>query len=216
VQRPRILILTALRIEAAAIARQFAVRLAKNHPTHFTHHNLSIELQIIGVGAIRPPTRPATPPAAIIMAGLAGGLDPTLSIADIIIDESSTWPATPLPFPRQKILCTTQVIGSAQNKARLFATTRAAAVEMENTTIQNLAREWNTPLLHIRSISDTASQTINPAILEFINPFGQVKPAALIAALARHPTLIKELRRLSHNSNLALAALSSAFKLILL
>jgi hypothetical protein len=208
---PRIIILTALRIESNAIARQFGTTAPrKSRCVHFSHGGCNIEIRTIGIGAILIPPVTPPPPAAVIMAGLAGALDPALAIGDIIIDEASTWPQQSLQFARRKIHTASQVIATAAQKAELFAQTRAAAVEMENIAAFQFAQKQQAPFLAIRSISDRSNQTIDPAILKFIDPFGQVRPTALLGSIARHPMLLAKLHRLSRDSAVALKSLGQA------
>lgn len=215
-QGPRIFIFTALRIEADAIARQFGRRAAKGPaPVHFSYNDHSIELYTIGIRAVRLPQPFGPPPAAIIMAGLAGAFDPRLAIGDVIIDASSTWPPQTLPFARHKFHTAAQIVGSVADKADLFARTGAAAVEMENDSVRQFASQCDAPFLFLRAISDTASQAVDPAVLKFVDPFGSIKPSALLGGLARRPGLIRQLRRLSRDSAIALASLASAVKVIL-
>src|SRR4051812_40416504 len=98
------MILTAIVMEASCIANRFAQKTPNSEKNiQFEHNEYDIDMRVIGIGAIRLPEITADPPAAIIMAGLAGALDPELKIGDVIIDEASTWPGKTLPFPRRKI-----------------------------------------------------------------------------------------------------------------
>jgi adenosylhomocysteine nucleosidase len=213
---PRIIILTALHIESDAIARQFGTRAPKNNRcARFSHKSLQMEIHTIGVGAIALPALAEPARAVIIMAGLAGALDPALAIGDIVIDDVSNWPSQPLPFARRKIHTASQVISTVAEKAELFARTAAAAVEMENSAALQLAQQHQVPFIAIRSISDRADQTIDPAILKFVDPFGKVKAGMLIGSLVRQPRLLAKLRRLSRDSAVALKALGEAVEQVI-
>jgi len=205
-------------MEAAAIAKKFHQKLPSPPRTlHFPHNTCAIEIRVIGIGAIQMiQTLPkAAPPLdVIIMAGLAGALDPTLKIGDIVIDKASTWPETSLPHPRRKIHTSKTVISTTTEKSALFHQTHAAAVEMESTPVRQFAQLMNAKYLGIRSISDQANHPLNPNLLKCITPFGRPKLNIIYQTL-RHPTLIKEFHRLNRDSNAALKTLSTAIESIL-
>lgn len=208
------MILTAIGMEANCIASKFAQKTPNSEKNVlFEHNGYDIELRVTGVGAIRLPEIAGDPPAAIIMAGLAGALDPQLKIGDVIVDEASTWPTKPQPFPRRKIHTAQTLIASVGDKSTLFAGTGAAAVEMENAAVRELARKWGAPYLGIRSISDKADQPLDPAVLKCINPFGGAKMEIVYRTL-RRPGLVAEFYRLFRDSNAALKTLAPAVESI--
>jgi hypothetical protein len=226
VERPRIVILTALRMEANAIARHFGARGPRgSDPVELPQPLLAgplagrvqgpfsipaIHLYVIGVGAVRVPPLDGRALSGIIMAGLAGALDPALSVGDVLIDQESNWKLDNLPYPLGRFETATEVVGSVAAKADLFQRTGAAAVEMENDTIRKLAADMGIPFLGIRAISDSATQAVDPAILRFVDPFGSVRLGALVGGVVRRPSVVAELRRLSRSSAVALAALGDA------
>src|SRR5258706_10641945 len=78
----RLLIFTAVRAEAKAVADAFGARLPRaTGPVTLRAGELEVELHVVGIGAAKLPTglSPATV-SGIIMAGLAGALDPKLQI----------------------------------------------------------------------------------------------------------------------------------------
>ena len=208
------MILTAIGMEASCIAGRFGQK-TPNSEKHvqFEHNGYDIDMRVTGVGAIRLPEIAGDPPAAIIMAGLAGALDPELKIGDVIIDEASTWPAKNLPIPRRKIHTAHSLVASVGDKSTLYASTGAAAVEMENAAVRELARKWGAPYLGIRSISDKADQPLDPAVLKCINPFGGAKMEIVYRTL-RRPGLIAEFYRLFRDSSTALKTLAPAVESI--
>jgi hypothetical protein len=214
-QRPRIMILTAIGMEAGVIASKFRQSTADaDRNAQLQKGQFDIDIKVIGVGAIRLPPADDAPPEVIIMAGLAGALDPALMIGDLIIDETSTWPDRSLPYPRRKIHTSQSLVATVGDKSNLYAQTGAAAVEMENTAVQELVRKWGTKYLGIRAISDRADQPIDPAVLKCITPFGGAKMNILFKTV-RRPGLMKEFYRLFRDSNAALKSLSAALESIL-
>jgi hypothetical protein len=204
--------LTALKIEARAIARAFNVPTPRpGEPVTFSHGPIPVELHVIGVGAPRMPAdlSPQTT-ETVIMTGLAGGLDPSLGIGDVVIDDASTWRPPNANFPCLKCHTADQVIGSVEDKSRLFQQTGAAFVDMESAAVREAAARLGIPYLGVRAISDTATDAVDPAVLRLVDPFGNVRVRALAGSLIKSPTLVPRLMELSKASKKALAALSAA------
>jgi len=172
------LIFAALELEAAALRKE-----------------LNIEVQVIGIRACRLPR--ALPRASrIILAGLAGALDPALKIGDIVMDGS--------------IHTSDRLIATAAEKAELFQTTGARAVDMETAVVRRAAQAAGIPFTAIRAVSDTADQALDPALLTVVDEVGRPRPLKVAALLVRRPNLVPQLRRLEADSRKALAALAIA------
>ncbi len=150
--------------------------------------------------------------AIIIMAGLAGGLDPSLNVGDILIDSLSDILPPELSYPHGPIHTADCVVSTPAERAALFAQTGARAVEMENTRVRAFAKAWQIPYIGIRAISDSASDTLNPAIARLVDDRGHVKPAALARELLRHPALAIELNQLRKVSTVAVTQLGVAVR----
>ena len=207
----QILILTAVTLEARAVAR--ALRL-KRSGTHWSGDD--VELHAVGIRAVRLPAALADAPA-IILAGLAGGLDPRLRVGDIVIDAAShPLPANP-KYRLGKIHTAVSPVVTPREKAALFQGTGAAAVEMENAAVRaalvqrhcDTAAPTSPAYLHIRAISDAAGDSIDPATIGLIDELGNPRVSAIAATLIRRPGMIKELRRLGRDANLAAANLAA-------
>ena len=132
--RSRVVILTAVALEARAIARVWGLKTPKpGQQIRTSDRDPIIEIHLIGIRA-RPPTNLTDPPvAAIILAGLAGGLDPSLKIGDLIIDDcpANDWlPST--PHRVGKIACSPTMLSTPADKQKLYAQTGALAVDMES------------------------------------------------------------------------------------
>ena len=188
------LILTALRYEAAALS-------------HLGH------TEVIGIAASRLSDLNLDHTSLLVIAGLAGALDPALNVGDIIIDDRSDIPTPDLR--RAHFHCSKQIIPTPDAKADLFATTGAQVVDMESDPVFTLAREKNLPFLHIRAISDAADDAIDPTVLRMTDSTGHIKPAQVAVELCMNPRLLAQLWRLRANSSLALRNLSSALQRIL-
>ena len=157
------------------------------------------------------------PPATrgLILAGLAGALDPSLTIGDVLLDASSTaLPAKP-PCRIAPIHCSAQIVATPYAKARLRQETGAMATEMESAIVRVFAAANHLPFLHVRAISDTAAETLDPAVINLVDALGRPKPVTIAITLLRKPCIIPQLKRLQRNSTLATANLATAVRTIL-
>ncbi|HEY7120161.1 MAG TPA: hypothetical protein VH475_26470 [Tepidisphaeraceae bacterium] len=213
---PRYFVLTALRREARAIARAFGARTPRgNTPVELPGCRVRTELYVVGMGAIRIPDLSGQAVAGIIMAGLAGALDPSLKVGDVLMDQSSTWRASRLNYKRVWFHGADHIVRTAEEKSQLFGQTGSALVEMENAAVKRAAKSFNLPFLGLRAISDTAAESLNPAALELIDPYGSLRVGSLIKATLRSPKLVQELRRLARSSAVALDALATTVREVL-
>jgi len=212
VVRRRIVILTAVSLEARAIARAWGLANPRpGRPVRTDDAVPTIELHLVGIRAIRMPKDLHQPPiGAIIMAGLAGALDPTLRIADIVIDDCPPAYIPTLIYRPGRIIAAPWIVSTPAEKAMLFRDTGALAVDMESSIARAAATELGVPFISLRAISDTASEVLDPAVLKMVNAFGRPRPLAIAGTLLRRPSLIPQLRQLGENARLAAANLAAA------
>ena len=212
----RIFILTALKMEAAAIARQFKLRAPRGPDrVEVLVRRFPSELYVIGIGGIRMPDLSGRPIAGIMMAGLAGGLDPSLAKGDIVVDQESTWKMSRIPHRKVRFYTADRVICKVKDKAQLFAQTGAAVVEMEGEKVRRSAGQFSLPYLGIRAISDCADESLDPRILKFIDPYGRPRIGDIVGEFFKHPSIVGRLRQLSKDSSEALEKLAVAVKQII-
>jgi hypothetical protein len=209
----RYFILTAIRAEAHAIAKEFGLRGPRHSvPVDLNWGRVPASLYVVGMGAGRIPDLSGQAVAGIVMAGLAGALDPQLKVGDVVVDQSSTWRGSKIALKKVWFHTVDHVVTTPEEKTELFGQTGASVVDMENDAVKRAAKAYGIPFLGIRAVSDTAAESINPKVLDFVNEYGRVRMGALVGGVARHPSLIKEMRRLSRSSRIALAALGKAIK----
>lgn len=202
-----VLILTAVMIEARTIARR--LNLTRRSATAFG--DARTDLQVIGIRGSRLETLPITPDdyRAVILAGLAGALDPALPHGALLVDVASTWRPAALerssPLHIGPLATATGIVATPAQKAALFQKTAALAVEMEAEAVRRHFAAFLTaspPLgfLHLRAVSDTASETLDPSLLPLIDDLGRPRPFPLAKALMQHPRRLVDLMRVGRHA----------------
>ncbi len=200
------MIVTAVIIEATPLAR--VLGLARCSATHWA--GPAAHLHVAGIRAIHLSSAMLPPKCdGIILCGLAGALDPELMVGDVLLDSTSDNIPMPPPCRVGTILCTGEIAATPRAKAELFRRTGSAAVEMEADVVRKLARENHLPFLHVRAISDTAAESLNPSVMGLVDSVGRPKPLAVGRTLLRQPGLIPELNRLRQASNRATKSLAT-------
>jgi hypothetical protein len=169
-----------------------------------------VEVRVIGPRAVRLPAAADLAGARlVIMAGLAGALDPALLVGDVVIDGE----VASVPSARRGTIHTaTDIVATPEQKAALFASTGARAVDMENAAARALAAQAGVPFVGIRAISDRADEPLDPAVLRLVDSAGRLRPMRLTAELCRRPAFLGTLLRLRPKSALAMKNLATAVR----
>jgi nucleoside phosphorylase len=193
----KLLVLTALEMEAKALEPVVGPE----------------RIRLIGIRAVRLNAKLVHGADGLILAGLAGALDPALGIGEIILQKCGDWPD--LPYRAGLIYTVDHLITSPQEKADLFRQTTALAVDMESAIVQKFAEKSGLPLLTLRSISDGASQALPAGMMNWIDDIGRPKLAKIAMAAMTQPSLMPALRRLERDSKQALASLADAVRAVI-
>ncbi len=164
----------------------------------------------------------------LVSFGVAGGLDPALLpgdllLADKIVDaEGRSYAAdigaraellSVLKDERARggaLLGTAEVVATPDAKARLFAESGAAALDMESLPLAEAAAEAGRPFIAVRAVADPAGRAIPGAALAALGKEGRVDFLRLLAALARRPGDLAGFPALARDSARAKAALGRA------
>lgn len=216
--RPGILILTAIATEFRHVGRACIPdfrddTIVRPREPVEASSNCSVSIQKIGIRAIGLPTiEVPTDCKLIMMAGLAGGLDPALRIGEVVIAGAPTWLKIPAGLRQCEIATTDRPVTTTAAKADLFAKTGAAAVDMETAIVRDWAKSKGIDFVAIRSISDTAGDAIDPRVMNLIDAYGRTRPTHVGSYLLGNPLRLRNLLRLGRNSNLAARNLGIAVR----
>ena len=162
--------------------------------------------------------------------GMAGGLDPNLSAGAIllpsevvgpdgrVIDTEPGWRnrlsravAAHTPVSSGRLLTTPRAVGSVADKAELFRSTGAAAVDMESAAIGEVANHHQVPFIAVRVVVDSAADVLPRAVTAAADNEGHLQTWRLIGALALAPNELAPLIRLARRyraANRSLAAIA--------
>lgn len=149
-------------------------------------------------GALEAALSTGRKPSAVISAGLAGGLDPTLETGDLVL---ATHPASGALL--EKAMCierppwrlgTLHTVGalvrSAGEKDALHRKTGASICDMESAHIFEVCSTHGIPFITLRAISDPAGVDL-PEIALLDPSTGRPATGRLLLELAAHPRRIR-------------------------
>ena len=162
--------------------------------------------------------------------GMAGGLDPTLDAGAILLptevlgpdgqsfNTASAWRdrlscavAALAPVRSGRLVTRSRAIGSVADKAELFRTTGAAAVDMESAAVGEVAERHQLPFIAVRVIVDSAADVLPRAVTAAADSEGHLQIWRLIGALALAPNELAPMIRLARRyraANRSLAAIA--------
>jgi adenosylhomocysteine nucleosidase len=167
---------------------------------------------------------------ALASFGLAGGLDPALSAGDVLLAEQvigpdgrrvptdPTWRGrlasavqAHAPIRGGTLLTMPRAVGTVADKAELFRSTGAAAVDMESLAVAEVAAAHRLPFVAVRVIVDAAADVLPKAVTAAADQEGHLQIWRLIGALALAPSELAPLIRLASRyraANRSLAAVA--------
>ena len=161
----------------------------------------------------------------VVTAGLAGACSPDLAVGDLVIDSNSHEALRVEEIINAMsngqrcfigpIHTSKHMVGDIAEKKELFVKGKFIAVDMENKATFQFAQRRNVPWIGIRTISDTALDSLPSQIGQFIDPSGNVRPLALTITLVSNPGIIGNLMRLGKSSNVASRKLADAIGAII-
>lgn len=166
---------------------------------------------------------------ALVSIGIAGGLDPALRPGTLIIASGVETAGTVfgtdaawagrllalLPHARSGLVVGAErIAASPADKAALFRSRGALAVDMESGAVARVAAERRLPFAVIRSVSDPHDRSLPPSALAGLDEEGNARPLAVMMALLRRPGDLGGLIRVGLESRKGLSALGDALKIV--
>ena len=113
-------------------------------------------------------------------------------------------------FETVDILCANAPVADAKEKAALFASSGAAAVDMESAIVARIAQRHRIPFAILRVILDPADRSLPSVALKALGAEGTIDFAGLLVGLLARPGQIFPLLRLAQDARRALLALRQA------
>ena len=225
----RILILTAVELEARRLAR--ALELPALPRLSFPAWGRGrVRLAPVGLRARRLDVRWASLsngfcPALVVSAGVCGGLDPALARGDLVLPVSVVGPSgetlkvTPshhrLAVERAGgsvhtglLVTTRDVVATPEAKAALRARTGGVAVDMESALILGAAAAAGCPSLVVRGVSDGATEALPPEVVGLLTAEGRLKSGHAALLAVRRPRVIPRALGLRRGAGQALSAVA--------
>jgi adenosylhomocysteine nucleosidase len=170
--------------------------------------------------------------AALLSWGSAGALHPKLSAGNLILPKSviasqknvfhpdADWHkrlvvrlTNRLEIHSEPLAQSPSVLASPTEKFNFFNQNDAIAVDMESGSVAEMACRANLPFMAIRAIADTADMAIPASALNAIDEDGRLRPMRLLSSLARKPSDMLLLARLSRSFRAARTTLETVARL---
>jgi len=164
--------------------------------------------------------------AALVSVGTAGALAPDLCAGDMLLPKSivSTAGSTPVtsewrehlqtvlasagvPACDRPLLQARELIHTVADKRRLYADTGCVAVDMESGLLAKQAALAGIPYIVARVVVDPADRTVPRSAGAVTGRDGNLKPGALLLALAKNPGDAARFLRLARDFRQAAATL---------
>lgn len=226
-----LLILTAVELEAAGLARQLELPPLTTLPFRaFGRGSLRVASVGLRAGLLAerwPTLADGLRRPLVVSAGVCGGLDPRLRPGDLVVPDRVIGPAgerfdlEQAPY-RSAVLgaaasahggclvTTREVAATAEAKAALRARTGAVAVDMESAAILGAAREAGWPGLVVRGVSDSAAQAVPSELMRLVGVDGRLGLAGAVALVLTRPRAIPRAIVLGRGTRQALSAVARA------
>ena len=167
-------------------------------------------------------------PRFALFSGFAGALHPELGIGDLLLADAivtsdgearpTTWPGPSAVLPqdlrRGRLLTSSSLIATANDKRRLRSAHEALAVDMEAAPAAAICARHGIPFGCLRVISDRMDTSLSPALVGLLAG-ASVSPLRLAAAVVRRPSLASDLWRLARDTRFASRRLAEGLRRVL-
>ena len=205
----RLLVLTALDVEARGLARHLGLAPVPGDFLRFAGGPL--EIAVVGLAAVHLDARLTTAPAAgtlVISAGACGAL---VVPESVLATDGRRLATAPLGgLARQGALASVdRVLEDAAAKSRLWLETGALAVDMESAAILDWAARRGLPGAVIRGVSDPASRGVPADLARVVQDDGSVRPLRAVSAMLARPRALADAMALRASTAAALKTVAA-------
>lgn len=214
----RLLVLTAVDLEARALARHLGLAPASGSPWRFTGG--SVEVVAVGIAASQLTARldPNAAPTLVISAGVCGALAPELAVGALVVPEAviaadgRRYPTAAVGTLRRHgvLLATDRVLADAAAKSRAWLETGALAADMESAAILAWAAARARPALVVRAVSDPADRGVPADLARVVQDDGRVRPMRAVSAVLSRPGALADAMALRSATTAALKTVAAA------
>jgi adenosylhomocysteine nucleosidase len=213
----RLLILTAVDLEARALARHLGlVPLAGRPWPRFTGG--ALDIVPVGVAACQLAARLAdvAVPSLIVSAGVCGALAPQLGVGALVVPEAVLAPdgrrhtTAAVGLRRSGILVSTdRVLEDAAAKSRLWLDTGALAVDLESAEILAWAAERGVAGVVVRGVCDPAGRGVPADLARAVQDDGRMRPMRAVTAMLARPGALADVVALRNGTAAALKTVAT-------
>ena len=167
---------------------------------------------------------------AIMSFGIAGGLDPSLQVGDVIIAsevfsfDDELFPTdgkwlenlrAALPDTKMGRFAGSDVLAlEPMLKESFYHQSHAMIVDAESHIAARTAQQYGVPFVGIRAVSDDARQSLPPAAAFALNDEGRIDYSAVMLSLLDEPSQWRALIRTARDTNTAMKALLRCLELL--
>jgi adenosylhomocysteine nucleosidase len=178
----------------------------------FTSGNTLVVCSGIGMGPARRAAAAvfaSMRPAVVISAGLAGALDPRMSVGNVFTPATVVDMQTGARYPavrgRGVLLSASSVLGQ-EGKQRLAGSFSAEAVDMEAAAVALVAAQHDCPFLAVKAISEDQNFAM-PSFQGFIDEQGRLHTARFLLSALLRPAVWPSVVCLQRNTSRAIVEL---------
>ncbi|HET7341226.1 MAG TPA: hypothetical protein VFL90_07165 [Methylomirabilota bacterium] len=215
---PRLLVLTAVDVEARGLARQLGLTAAGGPFARFSGGGL--EIVAVGLGAAHLEARVPAPAAStlVVSAGACGALAPELAVGALIVPEvvvtadGARHPVSAVAglTRRGALLSVAHVVADAAEKSRLWLASGALAVDMESAPILAWARARGLAAVVVRGVSDSAARGVPADLARVVHEDGRLRPLRAVSAVLARPGALADAMALRAGTAAALKTVAAA------
>ena len=224
-----LLVLTAVELEARVLARELELPLLPAFPFP-AFGRATVTVASVGLRAALcdsrwPSLLGGLDAPLVVSAGVCGALDPRLAPGDVIIPDrviDARGRSRPISASHHRealsrlptLACTAplvtanRVVATAEAKASLFASSGAAAVDMESAIIVERGVQAGYPTLVVRAVSDDSRQNVPAELVGLVDSEGRLRVGRALALTVTRPMTLPSAVGLGRRTRRALRAVA--------